>query len=174
MAAGGGPAAWSPAAGLHQAGQGMAWKAVTGSRRADSVRLKGATPLVTSPLCPDTKKRERPKAFSFFVCGQGADNGFPWMLSPALRACFSVFILGQNASSPAVRQRRGPAVPARGKFFQGGGRAREGGGTVFTKNVPPPLVYPVRLPGVTSCCRTAATGISHPGQRKVFSGGGRA
>lgn len=135
MAVTGGAVVWSLAAGLHLKRSDIGGKAVTGSRRADSVRLKGATPLVTSPLCPDTKKRTSEGVLFFMRAGRGQWLSMNVVLGAA--GMLFRFIQDQKASSPAVRQRRGPAIPIKEKFFQGGGRAREGGGTVFTKNVPP-------------------------------------
>jgi len=76
MAVAGGAAAWSPAAGLHQAGQDMKGRdriAASGQRSPE--KNFGCSPYCLSALSRH-KKRERPKTFSFFVRA-GRDDGFP-------------------------------------------------------------------------------------------------
>ena len=122
--------------------------------------------------CRIRHKKENVQRRSFFVRSGRGQHSFPGE-APAVAAACDFWRCA--ALFPAVRQRRGPLIPTREKFFQGGGRAREGGGTVFTKNVPPPSRLSCQSkPDVTSCCRAASGGDQPSGQGKVFSGWGRA
>lgn len=115
---------------------GHRWEGCVPGRkgRAKSVGI-GGTGL--PPSCRIRHKKENVQRRSFFVRSGRGQHSFPGE-APAVAAACDFWRCA--ALFPAVRQRRGPLIPTREKFFQGGGRAREGGGTVFTKNVPPPLV----------------------------------
>ena len=114
---------------------------MTGSRRAGSGRLKRilAAPLIASPLCPDTKK-ENVRRRSLFLCGQaGTMASHERRLRCGCRDLPLLFGI-RAALSSAVRQRRGPAIPTRKKFFQGGGEHERGEGQFLQKTSLPPLV----------------------------------
>ena len=150
---------------------GHRWEGCVPGRkgRAKSVGI-GGTGL--PPSCRIRHKKENVQRRSFFVRSGRGQHSFPGE-APAVAAACDFWRCA--ALFPAVRQRRGPLIPTREKFFQGGGRAREGGGTVFTKNVPPPSRLSCQSkPDVTSCCRAASGGDQPSGQGQVFSGWGRA
>lgn len=114
---------------------GHRWEGCVPGRkgRAKSVGI-GGTDL--PPSCRIRHKKENVQRRSFFVRSGRGQHSFPGE-APAVAAACDFWRCA--ALFPAVRQRRGPLIPTREKFFQGGESAR-GGGTVFTKNVPPPLV----------------------------------
>ena len=119
-----------------------------------------------SPSCATQIQKKRMSVDVLFFCAfkQGATRLFR-IEAPAVADACDFWRCA--ALFPAVRQRRGPFIPTREKFFQGEGRAREGGGTVFTKNVPPPSRLSCQSkPDVTSCCRAASGGDqpSRPGK----------
>lgn len=139
MAVTGGAVVWSPAAGLHLKRSDIGGKAVTGSRRADSVRLKGATPLVTSPLCPDTKK-ENVRRRSLFYAGRPRTMAFheccPWRCGHAFP-----FYSGSESVISCREATTGTSHPDQRKVFSGWGESARGGRDSFYKKRPSPLSF---------------------------------
>lgn len=114
---------------------GHRWEGCVPGRkgRAKSVGI-GGTGL--PPSCRIRHKKENVQRRSFFVRSGRGQHSFPGE-APAVAAACDFWRCA--ALFPAVRQRRGPAFRPEKSFFRVGESAR-GGGTVFTKNVPPPLV----------------------------------
>ena len=136
MAVTGGAAVWSLAAGLRLERLDVGGKAV--SRVAeDGKRPSGSGQICRRPAVSGTKK-ENVFRRSLFLCVQAGRgrHSFPGEAPAVADACD---FWRCAALFPAVRQRRGPASRPEKSFFRVGESAR-GGGTVFTKNVPPPLV----------------------------------
>lgn len=134
MAVTGGAAVWSLAAGLRLERMNIG-KAVSRSAE-DGQSPSGSGQICRRPAVSGIKKRTSLDVLFFCAFKQGATRLFR-REAPAVAAACDFWRCA--ALFPAVGQRRGPASRPEKSFFRVGESAR-GGGTVFTKNVPPPLV----------------------------------
>lgn len=127
-------AVWSPAAGLRLERLDVGGKVV--SRVAED----GQSPSGSGQICPvlpyPAQKRERLKTFSF-LCVQAEDSTvFRERLQPSQLHV----IFGDVPRCSLLCGSGGDHSSRPGKSFFRVGESARGGGTVFTKNVPPPLV----------------------------------
>lgn len=133
MAVAGGAAVWSLAAGLHLERLDVGGKAV--SRVAeDGQSPSGSGQICRRPAVSGIKKRTSLDVLFFCAFKQGATRLFRREAPAVADACD---FWRCAALFPAVRQRRGPLIPTREKFFQGGGE-RERGRDSFYKKRPSP------------------------------------
>lgn len=113
---------------------GHRWEGCVPGRRGRAKSVGIGTDL--SPSCRIRHKKENVQRRSFFVRSGRGRHSFP-REAPAVAAACDFW---RCARCSLLWGSGGDQHPDQRKVFSGWGESARGGGTVFTKNVPPPLV----------------------------------